>query len=166
MDGLTLIHFSAEPLGPIESRGQNRQATGKPTGLWVSVEGDEDGWRDWCLSEDFSLDRLAITSRIELADDAQILRVDSAAGIDELGRLFGVESEYWTGPRPYFDRIDWARVAELYQGIVIAPYIWSRRLNGGAFWYYGWDCASGCIWDASAIARIDVVELATPPTGS
>ena len=22
------------------------------------------------------------------------------------------------------------------------------------FWYYGWDCASGCIWDPAAVAEI------------
>jgi hypothetical protein len=157
-----LIHFSAEPLGSIESRVQERRAHGKPKGLWVSVEGDEDGWRDWCLGEQFGLERLAVAQHVRLADDAQILYVDSAAGIDDLGRRYGTESEYWTGPRPYYDRIDWAQVAECYQGIIIAPYIWSRRLDGGAFWYYGWDCASGCIWDASAIARVDVIDAAQP----
>jgi hypothetical protein len=21
-------------------------------------------------------------------------------------------------------------------------------------WYYGWDCASGCIWDSAAVERV------------
>lgn len=157
-----LIHFSVAPIGPIQSRKQDRRAAAKPNGLWVSVEDGDDGWRDWCLGEGFGLDRLLVAQHVRLADDAQILHVDSAAGIDDVGRQYGIESEYWTGPRPYFDQIDWAQIAECYQGIIIAPYIWSRRLDGGAFWYYGWDCASGCIWDASAIARVDVIDAAEP----
>ena len=48
---------------------------------------------------------------------------------------------------------DWARVGEAYPGIIIAPYIWSRRLDG-PMWYYGWDCASGCVWDPSVVRSI------------
>jgi hypothetical protein len=27
-------------------------------------------------------------------------------------------------------------------------------LRMGLMWYYGWDCASGCIWDTSVIERV------------
>lgn len=50
--------------------------------------------------------------------------------------------------------IDWRRVAESYQGIVIAPYVWARRHHLASGWYYAWDCASGCIWDSAAVAAI------------
>jgi hypothetical protein len=49
--------------------------------------------------------------------------------------------------------IDWGRVAEQYHGIVIAPYQWSLRLD--LMWYYGWDCASGCIWDTWIVERVE-----------
>ena len=50
--------------------------------------------------------------------------------------------------------IDWNRVAKKYQGIIITPYIWERRLTTTCTWYYGWDVASGCIWDNKAIKEI------------
>ena len=53
---------------------------------------------------------------------------------------------------------NWAPTAAQYAGVIIAPYQWERRLDGDASdWYYGWDCASGCIWNADAIASIAVL---------
>ena len=52
----------------------------------------------------------------------------------------------------YSSYINWRKVAKAFDGIIIPEYIYSRRLDGNASdWYYGWDCASGCIWDARAI---------------
>ena len=48
--------------------------------------------------------------------------------------------------------------AEGWAGIEIAPYIWARRLDGPARWYYGWDAASGCIWDPTA-AAVELTEV-------
>jgi hypothetical protein len=50
--------------------------------------------------------------------------------------------------------IEWRKVAERFDGIIIAPYIWQRRLDLESSWYYSWDCASGCIWNASAVREI------------
>lgn len=50
---------------------------------------------------------------------------------------------------PYTRSIDWLRVKTQYGGIEIAPYQWKRRLS--SFWYYGWDCASGAIWDRDVL---------------
>lgn len=57
--------------------------------------------------------------------------------------------------RPFVIWLDWAAIGKLYDGIIIAPYLWERRLNGGAMWYYGWDCASGCIWNPRAISEVN-----------
>lgn len=51
---------------------------------------------------------------------------------------------------------DWIDVASRYSGIEIAPYQWKRRIHPSTFWYYTWDCASGCIWDLSAIKKFEV----------
>ena len=48
-------------------------------------------------------------------------------------------------------RPDWAKVASHYDGIEICPYIESRR---NMTWYYGWDVASGCVWNASGIKEL------------
>ena len=31
----------------------------------------------------------------------------------------------------------------------------ARRLDMETRWYYGWDCASGCVWDASAVQSVE-----------
>lgn len=47
--------------------------------------------------------------------------------------------------------IDWPRVAAVYDGIEIPRYIYQCRLERGVIWYYGWDCASGCVWNLDRV---------------
>ncbi len=150
-----LVHWSREPLGRIrsETQGGDKSRFDKPNGLWVSVEGNDDGWRWWCQAEEFALDSFAVEHEITLDPNARILRI---AGALEL-RVF--TERYACGPwnrRSY--AINWPDVAASYQGIIIAPYVWECRLCDETTWYYSWDCASGCIWDASAIADVRIVE--------
>jgi hypothetical protein len=45
-----------------------------------------------------------------------------------------------------------------------ADILWLRtelQLDEFTSWYYGWDCASGCIWDVDAIERVTLA-TATP----
>jgi hypothetical protein len=59
--------------------------------------------------------------------------------------------------------IDWMRVAEKHEGILIAPYLGERLTEPNEFleshkeewwrWYYSWDCASGCIWNPNAVSE-------------
>ena len=93
-----------------------------------------------------------------LSKEANLLWLSSAADIDSFTAEYGWAPEYINVSRIF---VRWSRVAAAYQGMVIAPYIWERRLDHGASWYYAWDCASGCIWDARAIAHI-VPMLAAP----
>ncbi len=145
-----LIHYSREPLLEVRSVPAGLQpAHFKPTGLWVSVEGDDD-WKAWCEDRAFMLDCLTHPHEIVLEDTANILRIRDAKGIDDFSRRYlsdagGFLSGY---------RIDWGAVASSFDGIIIAPYIWARRLCGDAPWYYTWDCASGCIWNARAVQRV------------
>lgn len=150
---LNLVHFAAHPLRTLFNCEQKPEGATKPKGLWVSVEGDGDGWSDWCRDESFGLERLAVSQRIELAPDATILRISDAQGIDDFTQRHSVADGFDALPLGY--RIDWRAVAGRHQGIIIAPYIWERRLTRHTHWYYGWDCASGCIWDTSAIAAVE-----------
>jgi hypothetical protein len=155
---MELIHYSAEPLGPLYSNTSQSEPDNyfqKPNGLWVSVEG-VDGWREWCESEGFERARLTVANIIELKPDANLLHLTSAQELDEftndygiLGTLAKSHPGLFTSPT-----IDWDRVAQKYQGIIIAPYQWSRRFAENTSWYYGWDCASGCIWNVDAIQNI------------
>jgi hypothetical protein len=151
---MKLVHHSPRLLlGPLVSYLLGDPAPGhlKPRGFWVSVEGDDD-WKSWCKAEGFALDRLEHTYDVQLAETASILRLKSAEDIDTFTKEYGV-TILPNMPRMGMG-IDWSRVAARYQGLIIAPYIWDRRLTSHTFWYYGWDCASGCIWDVSAIASL------------
>jgi len=149
-----LVHYSAKPLGlplrPIDP--ERKVGLGKPPGFWVSVDGNGDGWKEWCESEDWGMGTLKFAHEIELAPAANVLKIEGAAALDEF---------HWEFVRPNahrydYDAIDWPRVMSLHQGIIIAPYIHERRLSDVVNWYYTWDCASGVIWDLKAIDRIEL----------
>ena len=151
---MKLSHFSSHADMTPYSQAQTGRRSDKPDGLWVSVDGEDD-WPSWCRSEQWgdvdAKHRYALT----LADDANILTLGSVAEL----RAF---TEQYADPNKQVHgvdwAIDWARVASEYQGIIIAPYQWPARLT--ISWYYGWDCASGCIWDASAFAAVELMSEA------
>lgn len=129
----------------------------KPVGLWVSV-GDE--WKEWCVSENFAIEDLTFKHQVILKSDANILYLDTPEKIFELSKkypstkesvskLIGLDSS---------NELDWIKIKSEYQGIIIAPYQWECRLALESTWYYGWDCASGCIWDISCIESFELVK--------
>jgi len=138
-----LIHYSREPLAVVRSVEQDVVQSRKPNGLWVSAEGDDD-WKRWCsLDEDFRPENLLCESEVTVRPGARVLTVQTVEELDAFNLSYSAD---------YFgqgEAIDWREVARRWQGIVIAPYQWERRLSLG--WYYPWDCASGCFWDADAV---------------
>lgn len=158
-----LLHYSASPFaGPLRSEAQQQGddcPSWKPDGFWVSAGDGEDSWpayyrRTW--PEGTGLDYV---QRVTLHPAARILHLRSAADLDRFTEAFGLTAPAWGGGLRGLGMsmggIDWPQVAAEYQGIVIAPYVYAKRM--ALFWYYGWDCASGCIWDADAIASIEPV---------
>ena len=143
---MTLMHFTDAETLTVESRAQDGphpRRHFKPNGLWVSDESEgSDGWRSWCADNESRLGRNAFA--IELALDASVLTLATPEAIREFDAEFGTGDRY---------RVAWDRVAARWQGILITPYQWSLRLSD-VDWYYPWDCASGCIWDAAAIASV------------
>lgn len=132
----------------------------KPSGFWITDDTD-DCWRSWCLSERFNLENLTHKHEVDLIED-RILILRGEYDVRTFARHYCVD--HWWGPegnpRKYCDLcIDWPQVAKEYAGIIVTPYIWRLRLEDGFSWYYPWDCASGCIWDASAIKDVRLVEI-------
>lgn len=125
----------------------------KPRGFWVSVQGEHD-WPDWCYDEGWKLDSLKHAYRVALKPTACVLVINTLAGLDKFHCRY-------TQRRQAHDlrhrEVDWTRVREQHDGLIIAPYRHERRLE--YMWYYGWDCASGVIWDLTAV---DSVRLARP----
>jgi hypothetical protein len=82
-----------------------------------------------------------------------VVILDTAGAVRTFAAKFGTTKNY----------INWRRVARKYHGIVIAPYLRELRFDEAVWWYYGWDCASGCIWNRKAIAGVE--ELAPAESG-
>lgn len=155
-----LTHYSHEHVTAVQPGYEQRPDAGaKPRGFWVSVDEGERGWADFCRADGWSLHGLEFVHDVRLRADANVLVLSSAWDLDEFTEGYGVP---FPKPGPYASTyILWHRVAALYSGIIIAPYIYARRLDGRASdWYHGWDCASGCIWDVSVIESITLRQQA------
>lgn len=148
-----LLHFSREPLTEVRSVVPHTIANGKPAGLWVSAGA---AWLEWCVAESFGLSEWKYVTHVRLVDNANVLRIESATALSDF------HSEWAQGDRYSRRAIPWEKVGERYDGIIISPYQWSHRLDGAVSdWYYGWDVASGCIWNARAVASLESTPLAT-----
>lgn len=118
----------------------------KPRGIWYDLNGE---WLDWCSTE---MPHYIKKNDFELKLDFKkmlLLRTEDA--VRDFAACYQVQLN------PDFSslrNIDWPRVAQEYAGIEIAPYQYSLRFARDFLWYYGWDCASGCVWSADAIREI------------
>lgn len=159
-----LFHYSKEKdIHLIDSYNDNLkshcpdEASMKPSGLWFSVEDygpDDFNWREWCIQEQFRLEDLKYKHTLTIAKDARILYLRTEKEVTEFGFKyaardpFGFASEgiFKNGGR-YIYILNWVKVKEEYDGIIIAPYQRGCRFGSGTTWYYPWDCSSGCIWN-------------------
>lgn len=175
---MRLVHYSADIVtkvhghrqsNPLDPKNRSSALPGKPKGFWLSDD-DEHGWRQWCKSEGFRTYSLRYEHEVKLSPKARILYLRTAKDIDDFAAKYGfslLDRLDKAAGRPTFserygrdasiDGIDWHRLTRKYHGIVITPYIWEQRL-GKHMWYYTWDCASGCIWNARAIESITMVK--------
>jgi hypothetical protein len=157
----TLTHYADRPRTLDRGRRYEQlppeSFTHKPRGIWVSVDGEDD-WHSWCTDNSFNLGGLTQAHRVTLTDDANVLWITNRQEFVAFAKGYGRPEErpLFTAMRrvtevDYETAISWGRVATDYDGIIIAPYQWHFRLS--CMWYYGWDCASGCIWNLDAIAE-------------
>jgi hypothetical protein len=147
---MRLLHYSSDPIASVHSVEQREDVRryDKPQGLWVSVEGEDD-WRSWCEGEQFGSPAEQICYRVELSAPARILRLSGSLDLLHFTEEYGFNP--YADDRLFSKRdgIRWWEIAKQYDGIIIAPYCWQQRLE--LMWYYSWDCASGCIWNADAV---------------
>jgi hypothetical protein len=152
---LSLTHFSNLPSLCVASIEQKDDKAMKPSGLWVSVDGDND-WEEWCRSEGF-WEGMKHRYKIKLVKDTNVLLIDNADDLraftkkyadTELSNRLGLSHQM---------HLRWNAIAQFYGGLIISPYLWECRYDDETFWYYGWDCASGCIWDHRCVQ--DVIYL-------
>ena len=164
---LELRHYTSEPMAfdPMREYTQDAPSSfGKPVGFWVSVTGEDD-WMSW-VTDNMNEERLNHAARVTITPTARVHVITNDFALDAFTGEYAVQTDYerrW--PHRVDDKakwpIDWREVAKDSDGLIIAPYIWSRRYSHD--WYYGWDCASGCIWNLTAIAAVDLI---TEPTNA
>lgn len=165
---MRLVHFSNAPvkLDTLIARGQDEQGDMKPKGLWVSDEDAECSWSWWCKGENFRLGDLTHVHEVTLSNTAEICYLRTPGEIIDFGREFRVQHGPFAGGSTlgyHLMMLDWVRVIQRWHGIVITPYQWACRMENDCFWYYGWDAASGCIWEPSAIGSIILREVTEVP---
>lgn len=155
---MKLIHYTDKELSleprVYDQKEQHIQC--KPRGLWVSVEGEYD-WEWWCESENFRLENLVVRYEVELKDNADILHLKTKEEIYKFTESYSMSTRSWDREHDTYE-IRWDDLKIKYQGIIISPYQWDCRLAIGSSWYYGWDCASGCIWDLTCIKEFKLME--------
>lgn len=91
--------------------------------------------------------------RLTISPDVRLLTIGDTASLDRFHSEYKIAVKYWTFQT---ELIDWRKVAERYDGIEIAPYIWERRLESR--WYHSWDCASGCLWETRG-TTVELLEV-------
>lgn len=170
---MRLVHWSADIVTEVHGRYQvksevdkkRKGGVGKPLGFWLSVEDrGAHGWRAWCRSERFKAYGFRYEHEIKLVENAKILYLRTPEDIDWFTDEYRDQNSRTNaiiahiGDKPDTMDIDWHRVAKKYHGIIITPYQWERRLGMSCTWYYGWDCASGCIWNKRAIKSVTMVK--------
>lgn len=157
MTGLDLRHYAPGPVALDRDRSYEQRAPrfsfNKPRGFWVSVKGADD-WPTWCREEGFALDR-QVEHTVRVAPTARILHLETIAALVDFTETYGVQpTVVGLGTS-----IHWEQVATEFDGIIIAPYQWPCRMS--LDWYYGWDVASGCIWNLAAIESVDLLAEVT-----
>lgn len=153
---------------PIQPRGE--AGAHKPLGFWVSDDNDF-GWADWCKAEDFG--SYCYRYEVRLCAPERILWLCTEAEVREFADKYCKPPTWADNVRPSSFRRDphfyyreplWGRVATEFAGVIITPYQWPLRLKAGFSWYYGWDCASGVIWDGSVVADLIPTQMLEPWT--
>lgn len=156
---INLSHYSHNDTLEPYSQEQKPQSERKPRGLWISVEG-EYGWKEWGTDNEYGC--FDYRFEVELVAGHNVLITDD---------LLGFHATYRRAPFPGreypIEYISWVDVADEYQGIIIPTYHFEFRFDTRvSYWYYGWDCACGCIWDATAIASVSLAEQKETPCSS
>lgn len=140
---MILNHYTAEPFTFDAQRTYQQEpvGNGKPHGLWLSDDSGGNGWKDWCERENWG--SLTHRTQFETNTSGNLILIDDEYSLNVFELLYSRELAP-AGSGYSYRGIDWARVTERFDGIVIAPY---RRIWPASVWYSAWDCDSACIWN-------------------
>lgn len=128
---------------------QQPESNFKPEGFWYSCN---DEWLKWVRVQMPKWEGKR-NYKIEL-DYTNIITIRNYTQLKAFHKKYA--APMYSGD-PLNGYINWREVANAYKGIEICPYLYKARFDREIRWYYSWDVASGCIWDASAVKSIELM---------
>jgi hypothetical protein len=153
------VHHSREgsrASGEPQISGFSQRAGAKPNGLWYECQdGSSETWEEFCeagLSAGYG--KYDGTYNVVL-NDYEILFILDEFDFKKFNKMYSVNHPSDPDGSKGLDKvIDWPTVTSHYAGIEICPYRADKRNDDDAFWYYGWDVASGCVWNTSGVKEL------------
>lgn len=138
-------------------------------GFWTSTYHGQhgSGWCQWCLSEEFEVERSDPTFRVwtlEPDPEARIYTIDKHADLKRLCQLYG-RTRTWGEDSPYgpyHDTYpDWSLVAEFYDGVHMTEKGQGETRLTRPLNLYGWDCECTLWfrWKFTAVADLGSVRV-------
>ncbi len=140
------IHTSKYPIYELKKERYYQKSGNKPYGFWYGF-GNE--WIEWTEMAGPEL-KGEYVHKVDI-DGSNILQIKDYSEIERFTKEY--QSNHQIIPGVIFD-IDWSRIEFQYDGIEINPYIYQALMSNKFLWYYGWDVASGCIWNLSKVKII------------
>lgn len=116
----------------------------KPRGLWYAIG---TSWIDWVRNEMPDWEGNHIYNLQVNAN--RILIIKTYEELLEFSKRYTKKDDSYN--------VFWSDVSKSYDGIEINPYQPDARFNNETAWYYGWDVASGCIWNENALNTINKI---------
>lgn len=146
--------------------------------MWYQVGS---GWEDWAKGNDFYSDLPGMRRTVMAVDPTRLLQIHTKDECADLQRRYRVD--YLPCMEPLRTNLaalgyglNWPALMDEYDGLELTgfEYEWGLDFAGygktpSSRWCYGWDCASGVLWNAHTAARIlryeDVAHTPAPSAG-
>lgn len=128
----------------------NRYFFNKPVGgLWASPIISDSGWKEWCKSNNYRLNRLSEHFIFTLKPDVNVLVIQSNAALtmlDFMGYCIDYSKKYDLPLRPNEYYLDFEKLlSDGYDAVQVF-------INNETYWsMYGWDCDSILILNPDCI---------------
>lgn len=137
------LSFQLDKFQPIKNKAYGAV---KPIGgIWASPIDAKWGWKQWCVSEEFRINKLSTSFEFYLDDNARVCHIKSVDDLKKLPRLQGLDSTLYC--------IDFEKAMKKYDAIELhlSDEVVDDYLDSLYFKLYGWDCDSILIMNPNII---------------
>lgn len=138
--------FDRNKFCPIKNNSWGYCKPSRESGLWASNISSKFGWKQWCLQENFFVDKLKENFTFYIKDDAKILHINSINDLEKLPKLDSIFQNTWYVP-------DFEKAQKQYDAIELHLSTEKKVDNERNLYYmlYGWDCDSILIMNPDII---------------